>query len=340
MGISAGDYHLEVRLDAETEKSAWASVGTLSTPSTPAIYSVGVLFTDPQSQEQVELTGYTLAVNGTEADLHLPSPPLAHPGDRLTIQLYWRARRELSEDYHSFLHLVGHDRRTLAALDKMPGQEIARPRFWDQAYVESDTYHLRIPSDAQGGLYYPRVGFYDYDDLDRFLVTLDETTADDAIDLMPIKVVAPQKATPQHPLQIRYGDFGSLLGYTLTPDNTSIQPGATLTITLFYRGVRPADRPYTQFFHLYSPDRGMAGQLDQPPLRGGNPTNTWQPGEIILEQVSLTVSPDALPGQYVLNIGMYDPETGDRVPLVNDSDTPLPDRQLPLMHIQVVSSSP
>jgi hypothetical protein len=50
---------------------------------------------------------------------------LARPGDLLTVRLYWRAHSELSEDYHSFLHLVSHTRQTLVALDKIPGQELA-----------------------------------------------------------------------------------------------------------------------------------------------------------------------------------------------------------------------
>ena len=251
--------------------------------------------------------------------------PHARPGDLVTIRLFWRAASELSEDYHSFLHLVSHDRQTLAALDKIPGQEIARPRFWDRSYAEADTYHLRIPQDAGGGLHYPRVGFYDYDDLERFLLEIGGVE-DDAIDLAPIKIVTTQKAAPQHVLNVTYGNFGQLLGYTLTPETTPLQPGAAFTVTLFYRGLQPADRAYTQFFQLHSPESGMAAQVDQPPQRGGNPTMTWQPGEVIIEQVMLTVDTEALPGVYTLKTGMYDPANGERVVLVDEKGAPLIDQ--------------
>lgn len=334
IGAPAGDYRLEVRIDAKTEKTGWLSIGVVTASSVPAFHTVGVVFTDPQSHEQVELVGYTLAVNGVQQELERGAPPIARPGDRLTVRLYWRALRELSEDYHSFLHLVSHERQTLTAFDKIPGQEIARPRFWDQAYAESDTYPLTIPMNASSGLYYPRTGFYDYDDLERFLIEMNSET-EDALNLAPIKIIAPQKANPQRPLRANYGDFARLLGYTMTPETTKLQPGSSITLTLFYEGLKPAEQAYTQFFQLYAPELGMAAQIDQPPLRGGNPTNTWQPGEVITEQVVLSVNRDAPPGEYTLNTGMYDPEDGERVILTDDQGAPLMDRQISLARIQV-----
>lgn len=338
-GVPAGDYQLELRIDAKTDKTEWLPVGVVSASEVPTPHPVDILFTDPQSREQVVLAGYTLAVNDVEHDLGSADPATARPGDLVTIRLFWRAQSELSEDYHSFLHLVSHDRQTLAALDKIPGQEIARPRFWDRAYAEADTYHLRIPQDASSGLHYPRVGFYDYDDLDRFLLTIDGVE-DDAIDLAPIKIVAEQKAAPQHMLNVAYGDFGELLGYTVSPDTTMLQPGATFTVTLFYRGLQPADRAFTQFFQLHSPDRGMAAQMDQPPLRGGNPTSTWQAGETIIEQVTLTVDTASLPGVYTLKTGMYDPVNGERAPIFATDGAPLLDQAVVLGEFTIGQPSP
>ncbi len=335
IGAPASNYRLEVRIDAKTEKTEWLSIGVVKTPPVPAIHPVSVVFTDPQSHEQVELVGYTLAVNGVQQDFKKDAPPIARPGDRLIVRLYWRALRELSEDYHSFVHLVSHEQQTLTAFDKIPGQEIARPRFWDQAYAESDTYPLTIPANASSGLYYPRIGFYDYDDLERFLIIGANGETEDALNLAPIKITASQKANPQRTLRVNYGDFARLLGYTLTPETAELQPGSSITLTLFYEGLKPAARSYTQFFQLYASELGMAAQIDQPPLRGGNPTNTWQPGEVIAEQVVLSVKQDAKPGEYMLNIGMYDPENGERVILTDDQGTLLPDRLIPLARIQV-----
>ncbi|MFO7632730.1 MAG: 6-pyruvoyl-tetrahydropterin synthase-related protein, partial [Caldilinea sp.] len=337
LGAAAGDYALQFRPRSEQGRADWTRLGVVSAPALPAPHPVDVVFTDPQSGEQVVLVGYTVDIGGVEQAVGGERPPLVRPGDLVTIRLFWRAQRDLSEDYHSFLHLVSHERQTLVALDKIPGQEIARPRFWDRAYAEPDTYKLRIPADAAPGLYYPRVGFYDYDDLDRFLLTIGEVE-DDAIDLAPLKIApgrSQQAAAPQHPLRVAYGDFAQVLGYTLTPDTTTVRPGESFTVTVFYRGVQPADRAYTQFFQLYSPVLGMAAQADQPPQRGGNPTHTWQPGEIVVDQVVLTIKPEAVPGEYWLNTGMYDPVSGERASLAGEDGAPLPDNQVPLLTLTV-----
>jgi hypothetical protein len=124
------------------------------------------------------------------------------------------------------------------------------------------------------------------------------------------------------------------VGYSVTSAPV-LQPGDSVTVTLFYRGLKPAEQPYTQFFQLYSPTLGMAAQVDQPPLRGGNPTHTWQRDELIVDQVTLTVAATALSGEYTLNTGLYDPASGERVPLLAASGEELRDRQLPLTTLTV-----
>lgn len=79
----------------------------------------------------------------------------------------------------------------------------------------------------------------------------------------------------------------------------------------------------------------MAAQVDQPPQQGGNPTTTWRSGEIIVEQVTLTVDTAAAPGVYTLKTGMYDPVSGERVSLVDGDGAALADNQVPLLTLTV-----
>ena len=326
VGRPAGEYTLEFKVDAQTVKTGWQPLGAVAAPAIPAWQPVEALFTDLQSGEGIALAGYGLAVNDVRQEM-TGEPLRVHPGDRVAITLYWRAARALSEDYHSFLHLVSHDRQTLTSLDKIPGQESARPRFWDRAYAEADTYELTIPPHAPSGLYYPRAGLYDADDIDRFIVDVAGGGAGDALDLPPLKVVSRAAEQVAEQVDVAYGDFGRLAGYAIAPATGIIAPGTTLTVTVYYRGVQPASADYTQFFQLYAPALGMAAQSDQPPRQGGNPTTTWMADEIIVDQVVLTVDPAAAPGQYTLNTGMYDPVSGARAPLMAADGSPMPDNQ-------------
>ena len=52
------------------------------------------------------------------------------------------------------------------------------------------------------------------------------------------------------------------------------------------------------------------------PILRGNP---WLPGEVIVDQYEVRVQPGAPPGQYVLEIGMYRAETGNRLSILDES---------------------
>jgi hypothetical protein len=56
------------------------------------------------------------------------------------------------------------------------------------------------------------------------------------------------------------------------------------------------------------------------PLNGAAPTSSWTPGEIITDDLTLEVPPDAAPGPYSLLLAFYQPETGQRLRLPNQAD--------------------
>jgi hypothetical protein len=79
----------------------------------------------------------------------------------------------------------------------------------------------------------------------------------------------------------------------------------------------------------------MAAQVDSQPDDGKNPTWSWISGETVVDPVHLTVAADARPGVYSLRVGLYDPETGVRVPLRDSAGAPLPDDQVILTELRV-----
>jgi hypothetical protein len=53
---------------------------------------------------------------------------------------------------------------------------------------------------------------------------------------------------------------------------------------------------------------------------GMRPTNTWQEGEILADNYGVPVLPGTPPGEYQLEIGMYNLETGERLPVSADGE--------------------
>jgi hypothetical protein len=99
--------------------------------------------------------------------------------------------------------------------------------------------------------------------------------------------------------------------------------GDELAVTLYWQA-RDVSESLTRFVQLIGPDGNVYGQLDGAPDHGQYPTNLWQPGEVVVEQVSFPVASD-LPtthdsGDYRLHVGFYRPDTLERLILATGED--------------------
>jgi len=119
----------------------------------------------------------------------------------------------------------------------------------------------------------------------------------------------------QHPMELNLGDKVELLGYAL--DATELKAGGMLSLTLYWKALAEIDTSYTVFIHLLDAEDKIWGQRDSVPGNGALPTTGWLPGEIIVDQYEVPIQPDASPGQYGIEIGMYQAETGERLPIIN-----------------------
>jgi hypothetical protein len=98
---------------------------------------------------------------------------------------------------------------------------------------------------------------------------------------------------------------------------TEVAP--TLTLTLTWQSVAPIAGDYTVFVHLLA-DGDKVAQLDTRPCGGECPTNTWQPGEIVVDRYQLALAPDTPPGPYRLAVGLYLLNSGERAAVAGRDD--------------------
>jgi hypothetical protein len=268
------------------------------------------------------------------------APAVALPGQALDLTLYWQALGPVAMNYHGFAHLVDNTGRSLVQQDQLPGPYFRPPMLWDRYHLQPDSYHLRIPKDAPSGLYWPTVGLYDMGTRERLPVSnAAEKPLGDAVRLSPLKVVNRSPRLPGHRVAARFGNVATLLGYDLTMLGSQPRAGQPFTLTLCYRSETATQLDLTRFVHLYRPASGMAAQNDSLPAGGENPTWAWIPGEVICEDVALSVAPDAEPGRYVLSMGFYDARAdgqAQRLPVFDDDhDEPLPDAQMILTEVDI-----
>ncbi len=113
------------------------------------------------------------------------------------------------------------------------------------------------------------------------------------------------------PLAARFGERIELAEYQLSSD--LLPPGSDLVVTLYWRALVSVDQEYTVFVHLRGRDGALIAQDDYPPVKNLYPTYYWAEGERVADPRRLFIPPDAIPGWYRLEVGLYNPANGERL---------------------------
>ena len=114
-------------------------------------------------------------------------------------------------------------------------------------------------------------------------------------------------------LNYHLGPAIDLVGSTLlTPE---VQAGDSLVLSLYWRANASPELDYTIFVHVLDAAGNFVTQEDTMPADGAAPTSRWKPGEFVEDFHSLTLPEDMPPGEYHILVGMYDFQTGARLPV-------------------------
>ena len=254
-------------------------------------------------QDEIRLVAYDLA------------PREVAPGEPFTVTLYWECLRPVTRDHSAYLHVFGLDGVKIAQRDTFPGMGNYAPTLWQPGEVIQDRYEVTIAEDAAGPVAAQlEVGLYDLQTMTPLPVTDGLGQPVGRVLLERVKVRAPTApAQPEHAVDALYGERVRLRGYDL-PLQT-IVAGQQAPLTLHWEALGPLPADYTVFIHLISADGATIGQGDGPPLAGEYPTSYWAAGELLRDEHVLTVNADAPPGRARLLVGLYNPATGQRLPL-------------------------
>ncbi|MFN8473159.1 MAG: glycosyltransferase family 39 protein [Anaerolineae bacterium] len=114
-----------------------------------------------------------------------------------------------------------------------------------------------------------------------------------------------------------------LLGYDL--DAPNYDPGQEIDMNVYFEALDEMEANYTVFVHLLGPKNPATGdpmwaQSDSEPCERLVPTSTWHKGEIIQHRVRLPIPKDAPTADYRFEVGFYELETLERLPVVSASE--------------------
>jgi hypothetical protein len=284
-----------------------------------------------------------LTFNRQTPNFHPPSSILTLiPGQTLPLTLRWQARRWMPDPLVVSLKLLDKDFGRGGEWQATLGGRYPNV-LWAPTEMVEETYPLQVKADAPPGLYRLEVS----------LVRPDKTLPD-GYDYLPlvdgqnllgnkfypltVRILDPAADTPPPTrFSAQLGDSIRLIGYDISPiSNLQYPYGHTspISLALYWQIAAPILTDYTVFTQLVGPDGQVYAQWDNPPQAGRYPTTAWTPQETIIDRYTLTLRDGAPPGEYRLLVGMYNPVTGQRLP-VTINGQPQPDNAMLLTTLTI-----
>ncbi|GAB4146001.1 MAG: hypothetical protein Fur0021_03650 [Candidatus Promineifilaceae bacterium] len=292
------------------------------------LYSVAVVI--PQAYAPMPIVAELPAAARLEADLGQNiilvaasvDTPAAHPGDWVWLDLYWRATApppvtaaHPAPEY--VINLIGRDFKPVGKLQSYHGAGRQPAVFWPLG----PTLYERVPVRLDDNAATPT----------QVTVHVSLVGESTNVAIGALKLTPPQWRVPFSPPLAQFGDGIQLAQADVTP--TAAAPGDAIALTVIWQVVAPPGRDLTTFFHLGDPAQPPLAQGDAPPH--DYPTHFWTAGERIPDQYTLQLPHDLPPGNYPLQMGLYDPATGERLPLTVNG-APQPHNAFPLGWLEVL----
>ncbi len=277
--------------------------------------------------------GHTLNLVGVATEAELPSTLVGDP-QGVEITLYWTIDAPTSKNYVTSVHALGRELTSVGQSDRYPGWGLWPTSRWQLGEIYEDRYRVQV----QPGAIAPSRLQFSVGVLEPFDETATPTTAANTAVMTALapdgteiplvivgeaRLVASQAPPPPRELfPVLLEDGIRFVGYELNYKGADTAVvGQTLDVTLQWQAISTPSQDYTIFFQILDSDKNYIAGADSPPLNGDFPTRLWREGDIITETRSLILPPDLSPGAYHISLGLYDPTTGARVPLVGGRGT-------------------
>ncbi len=311
LAMPPGEYTLLALVYRGEDTLATLTVGTLQvvrSPEQPSPARLGIGQPLGERFGELELLGYNTW------------PRQVAPGETLYLTLFWRALARPAQRYRISLFL--DDRRWASPMFPASVTQME----------PGDVFQLRYPlktaeeaAEGQGEL----------------RLTLEDENGRGVrepfgLTGLAVRIRERAFAAPAHigsPRQVDLGGKITFLGHDLNP--TPARPGDTLHLTLYWRAERSMQRDYTVWVRLPDGQGDAWVQAGATPVHGTRPTTDWMPGEVVTDDYELALPAGVPAGQYRLEAGLCEPDTGQRLPAYDEAGSRLAGDSITLGPIEV-----
>jgi 4-amino-4-deoxy-L-arabinose transferase-like glycosyltransferase len=226
------------------------------------------------------------------------------------LTLYWQATEEIRKDYVAALQLLDTDGKEATYWLGRPLMGSYPTTNWRAGEIVRDPWALDLPADVPAGDYRLQMTVFD----------AETEAAVDQVSLTDVRVTERWRRLDipemQKAVNAGLGNKVTLLGYDLLTE--PIAGGGRLRITLYWQAEEAIDTAYRVLVELIDESDTVVAQLEGVPAEGQIPTDEWHIGEVVVDRHLLEFSNLPL-GAYRVTVGMYNPETGERL-AASDTD--------------------
>jgi hypothetical protein len=272
---------------------------------------------------EIRLLGYSLPQPSVQAE------------ESLAIELFWSALRPISESYVVALHAVDPSGQVVGGLDAIPYGARYPTAVWQPGQPFRDTYSLPIERGAIPGQAMLLLALYPWERPEQALIAVVDRNQVDPVILTRFKI-APDDTieySPPNSIDVTFGQQARMMGFDL-PE--TVKAGQSFTATLYWEALAPDGSDYTVFVHVLDDSGNLVAQGDSPPQANWYPTSIWTAGEQIRDPHKLSPPGDVTGGRYRLSVGLYDLDTGTRLPAVGGAGERWPDDGVLIGSVEIV----
>jgi hypothetical protein len=115
-----------------------------------------------------------------------------------------------------------------------------------------------------------------------------------------------------------FGGSMELLAAAIEPASVGSGAAQKVNVKLRWRSAATMSVGYKVFVHVLDPGgQQVVAQRDAEPQDGKAPTTGWLVGEALDDSYEIQLPAGLPPGAYPIEVGVYDPRSGDRLTLAN-----------------------
>lgn len=248
------------------------------------------------------------------------------PGHNLPLTLYWRAQQPLNHAGLTYrLEVIGADGELLREQADPPGASWLAD--WSAGELVQQNTGLYFYPETEPGTYTLRWSLQNSEEVINGRRPW-QPWSSAAVEFgrvevrpWPLERELPQDVTL---VEADFGTLAQLYGYTVGVENGIIE------LALTWQAAEPTETSYLVFVHVI-PEAGgePVTQADRFPVDNLRPTTGWRAGEVLHDVYQLPLPADLQPGRYTIYVGLYNPDDGQRLPVVLNGAAQ-PDGRLPL----------